>query len=276
MLLRLPGASAPGVEPNRTGGGRMAKTYTCNLERDGEQRAFKGHGHAALGTAGAVSFVKGTFEPGWRWSKDVKPIAGTDACLVHHLGYTISGRMRVTNVDGTETEIGPGDAFDIAPGHDAYVVGDEPCVMVDCSPDATHYASKMKAGTEDPKIGIVRKGYAAFNAADISTLVSMMSHDVIQHVPGTSKLAGDYKGIDAVLSYYAKLSEVSGGTFRAHLIDVHSDGHGHVVATHQTSATRNGVTRVSRGSLLFTFLGEKVTDVLQLHGDLEGDDAFLT
>jgi ketosteroid isomerase-like protein len=148
--------------------------------------------------------------------------------------------------------------------------------MIDCSPDATHYASKMKSGTEDRYIAIVRKGYAAFNAADVTTLVSLMSHDVIQHVPGTSKLAGDYKGVDAVLAYYAKLGEVTGGTFRAHLIDAHADGHGHVVATHQTIATRKGTTRVARGSLLFTFLGDKVTDILQLHGDLAGDDAFLS
>ena len=68
---------------------------------------------------------------------------------------------------------------------------------------------------------------------------------------------------------------VTGGTFKAHLIDVHGDGHGHVVAIHQTYATRNGETRVSRGSILFTFLGEKATDLLELRSDIAGDDAFL-
>jgi hypothetical protein len=65
------------------------------------------------------------------------------------------------------------------------------------------------------------------------------------------------------------------GTFRADLIDVHGDGLGHVSAVHQISASRKGSNLVSRGSILFTFLGTKATDLLELHGDLPGDDAFL-
>lgn len=72
-----------------------------------------------------------TYDPGWRWSVDVKPIAGTDSCRYHHLGVTISGRCRAQMQDGTELEIGPGDVFEIPPGHDAWVVGDEPWVSVD-------------------------------------------------------------------------------------------------------------------------------------------------
>jgi class 3 adenylate cyclase len=72
-----------------------------------------------------------TYEPGWRWSTDVKPIAGTDACQYHHVGYTVSGRMRVQMPDGTELEIGPREVFEIPPGPDAGVVGDDPWVGVD-------------------------------------------------------------------------------------------------------------------------------------------------
>jgi len=72
-----------------------------------------------------------TYEPGWRWSVDVKPIAGTTTCQYHHLGVTMSGRLRVEMPDGTELEIGPGEVFEIPPGHDAWVVGDEPWVSVD-------------------------------------------------------------------------------------------------------------------------------------------------
>lgn len=255
----------------------MAQVYSSNLERDGEKRAFKGHGGAVLGSAGGATFLKGTFEPGWRWSTDVAPIAGTTSCQVRHLGYVISGRMTVTFDDGAEVTIGPGDAFDLPPGHDASVVGNESCVMVDVSPAATRYASKAAAtgDYEDRYLALVRKGYAAFNTGDIETLVSLLSHDVIQHVPGKSALAGDYKGIEAVLGYYGKLGEMTGGTFKAHLIDVHGDGHGHVTAVHQTYATRNGETRVSRGSILFTFLGDKATDLLEMRSDIAGDDAFL-
>jgi class 3 adenylate cyclase len=72
-----------------------------------------------------------SYEPGWRWSVDVKPIAGTDSCQFHHFGVTLGGRVRVEMRDGTELEIGPGDVFEIPPGHDAWVIGDEPWVSVD-------------------------------------------------------------------------------------------------------------------------------------------------
>ena len=256
----------------------MAQVYTSNLERDGEHRAFKGHGRATIASAGGVGLMRATFEPGWRWSQDVAPLTGTTSCQVRHLGFVLSGRMHVVFDDGTETDIGPGDLFDFPAGHDAFTVGEEACVAIDISPDTTRYAKGATAPSpqvEDRYLALVRKGYAAFNSGDIDTLVKLLSTDVIQHVPGTSVLAGDYKGIEAVLGYYAKIGEMTGGTFRAHLVDVHGDGHGHVTAVHQSIATRNGVTRVTRGSILFTFLGDKVTDLLELRSDIAGDDAFL-
>ena len=72
-----------------------------------------------------------SYEPGWRWSKDVKPIAGTETCQFHHVGITLSGRARIELPDGIELELGPGDVFEIPPGHDAWVIGDEPWVSVD-------------------------------------------------------------------------------------------------------------------------------------------------
>jgi hypothetical protein len=66
-----------------------------------------------------------TFEPGWRWSECVKPVAGTDSCQARHVGAVHAGRLRVRHEDGTETEVGPGQAYVIEPGHDAWVVGDE-------------------------------------------------------------------------------------------------------------------------------------------------------
>ena len=83
-----------------------------------------------------------TFEPGWKWSDCVKPIAGTKSCMVHHNGYVVSGRMRIKMDDGAETEIGPGDVFVCPPGHDAWIVGKEPCVAYDFS-GAVDYAKKQ-------------------------------------------------------------------------------------------------------------------------------------
>ena len=75
--------------------------------------------------------LKGQFDPGWRWSEHLKPVVGTDSCQSPHLLYVLSGRMRVRMNDGSEDEVGPNTVARIEPGHDAWVVGDEPCVVVD-------------------------------------------------------------------------------------------------------------------------------------------------
>ncbi len=80
-------------------------------------------------------------KPGWRWSKDVKPIAGTKSCEAPHFQYQISGRLVVKMDDGTESHSGPGDVTVLPSGHDAWVVGDEPVVVVDWS-GATHYGER--------------------------------------------------------------------------------------------------------------------------------------
>lgn len=72
-----------------------------------------------------------TWEPGWRWSVDVKPIVGTDYCQSHHVAYAISGHGHIEMSDGIGMDIGPGEVYEIPPGHDAWVVGDEPFVSVD-------------------------------------------------------------------------------------------------------------------------------------------------
>jgi hypothetical protein len=77
---------------------------------------------------GDVKAARFTMQPGWRWSECVKPVAGTDSCQARHVGAAVSGRMHVIQNDGSEAEVGPGEAYIIDPGHDAWVVGDEPFV----------------------------------------------------------------------------------------------------------------------------------------------------
>jgi quercetin dioxygenase-like cupin family protein len=72
-----------------------------------------------------------TFQPGWRWSECIKPVVGTDTCQVEHIGYVVSGRLHITHEDGSEAEVKPGDVYRIAPGHDAWVVGDDAAVFVE-------------------------------------------------------------------------------------------------------------------------------------------------
>jgi hypothetical protein len=74
---------------------------------------------------GGTTAARFTFEPGWKWSECVKPVAGTDSCQLRHVGVVQAGRLHVTHEDGTEGEVGPGEAYVIEPGHDAWVVGDE-------------------------------------------------------------------------------------------------------------------------------------------------------
>jgi mannose-6-phosphate isomerase-like protein (cupin superfamily) len=74
---------------------------------------------------GDVSASRMTFEPGWRWSECIKPTVKTDSCQVHHVGMVQSGQLHIKHDDGSETEIGPGDAYVVEPGHDAWVVGEQ-------------------------------------------------------------------------------------------------------------------------------------------------------
>ncbi len=98
-------------------------------------------GKLELVTLGGVTFGRATFEPGWKWSASVKPLVKTASCQAPHLQYHVSGRLQVIMDDGTAQEFGPGDVSLIPPGHDAWVVGIEPVVVIDVSGMA-HYAEK--------------------------------------------------------------------------------------------------------------------------------------
>jgi mannose-6-phosphate isomerase-like protein (cupin superfamily) len=80
---------------------------------------------------GDVKAARMTMQPGWKWSECIKPVAGTESCQAAHLGFVVSGRLHVTCTDGSEADLRPGDAYRIAPGHDAWVDGDEPYVAME-------------------------------------------------------------------------------------------------------------------------------------------------
>jgi quercetin dioxygenase-like cupin family protein len=111
----------------------MAGLEAKSLDQPDETRPFVAKGKLDLVKLGSVTVGRGVFEPGWRWSQHVKPIAGTDSCQSSHVGYVLSGRMKVVMDDGTEGEARPGMAVVIPPGHDAWVEGDEACVVLDFS-----------------------------------------------------------------------------------------------------------------------------------------------
>ena len=103
-----------------------------NLSKPDEKRTFE-KGQVELVTIGGVTFGRATFQPGWKWSTHVKPVVKTESCEAPHLKYHISGRIHVVMDDGSEAEYGPGDISLIPPGHDAWVVGNDPVVVIDIS-----------------------------------------------------------------------------------------------------------------------------------------------
>lgn len=109
----------------------MSALESKSFDEPDEVRPFAAKGEVQLVTLADSMVSKGRFEPGWRWSEHVRPIAGTESCQSPHFLYVMSGRMHVAMDDGTTAEAAPNQVVRIEPGHDAWVVGDEPCVVVD-------------------------------------------------------------------------------------------------------------------------------------------------
>jgi mannose-6-phosphate isomerase-like protein (cupin superfamily) len=116
----------------------MASVERKNLQSPDEVRTFE-KGRAEIVNIGGGSVGRLVLEPGWRWSTHVKPIAKTEWCEAPHFQYHASGRLHVVMEDGAEFEVGPGEITNLPAGHDAWVVGNEPVVLVDFQ-GATNYA----------------------------------------------------------------------------------------------------------------------------------------
>jgi quercetin dioxygenase-like cupin family protein len=107
----------------------MTKPTITRFDSPTETREFE-RGRFALVEVGGVTIGRATYEPGWKWSEHVGPTAETDSCEVEHVGLVVSGRAAVLMDDGTELVLEPGDLFHVPPGHDSWVVGDEPYVSL--------------------------------------------------------------------------------------------------------------------------------------------------
>lgn len=116
----------------------MEKSEQRSFGSPDEVREFT-HGRAEILKMDGGEVGRLVLQPGWRWSNDVKPIAGTESCEVPHFQYHVAGTLAIRMDDGTEYTAVAGDVTSLPSGHDAWVVGDEPVVVVDWN-GATHYA----------------------------------------------------------------------------------------------------------------------------------------
>jgi ketosteroid isomerase-like protein len=123
---------------------------------------------------------------------------------------------------------------------------------------------------------IVRRGYEAFGQGDMDTLRSIMTPDVVQSVPGKSKVSGEHKGVDNVLGYYATLFEMTNGTLKADLQSAKDEGTDKVVAVHHLTAQRDGKSYDQNETLTFTLSGGKISRLDESHPDQAAFDAFFS
>jgi quercetin dioxygenase-like cupin family protein len=109
----------------------MARMQKKSLDSSPDETRTFEKGKIELANFGDVTVGRVVLEPGWSWEKCVKPIVKTNSCQAPHTQYVISGKIKVVMDDGAEEEFGPGDAAEIPPGHNAWVIGDEPVVGID-------------------------------------------------------------------------------------------------------------------------------------------------
>ncbi len=108
----------------------MASIETKSMDHPDEKRSPEKTDMSVV-HLGDATVARLSVEPGWTWATCIKPLVGTESCQAAHLGYVVSGRIHIASNDGAELDLGPGDAYRIDPGHDAWVLGDEPFVALE-------------------------------------------------------------------------------------------------------------------------------------------------
>jgi hypothetical protein len=108
----------------------MNKAELKRFDKPDEVREFP-NGRLELITVGGATVFRAIYEPGWKWSESLQPMMNTKSCEAPHFIYHVSGVLKVLMDDGDELECGPGDVSLLPSGHDAWVIGDEPAVVVD-------------------------------------------------------------------------------------------------------------------------------------------------
>ncbi len=178
----------------------MARLQARNFDTDGDRHAFS-NGLAEIVKLGDATVARGVYQPGWRWSTDMPEIAGSPTCRLHHLGYAISGALHVETDDGQALDVQTGSVYEIPPGHDAWVVGDEPFVTIDWTSAHTWLAQEVLGE---------------------SLVVTVVLTDIVD---STAKLheVGDWAWRELLATHNARLREQL-NTFRGRQVKSTGDG----------------------------------------------------
>jgi class 3 adenylate cyclase len=158
----------------------VAKLQKRNLANPDEVRSV-GRGKLELVEIGDTAIGRIQYDPGWRWSDDVRPIVGGELCDVRHVGVCLSGRLRIEMADGSTMEIGAFDAYEVPPAHDAWVIGDEPWISIDSQ--GRRYFAKLD------------------EAADRRTLATILLTDIVSSTELVAQL-GDFAWRDRLAQYH--------------------------------------------------------------------------
>jgi class 3 adenylate cyclase len=178
----------------------MARLQTRIFDTEGDRHAFS-NGLAQIVTLGDATVARGVYQPGWRWSTDMPDIAGSPTCRLHHLGYSISGGLHVLMDDGQTMDVQAGSVYEIPPGHDAWVVGDEPFITIDWTSAHTWLAQEVLAD---------------------SIVVTVVLTDIVDSTAILHKV-GDWAWRELLASHNARLREQL-NTFRGRQVKSTGDG----------------------------------------------------
>jgi class 3 adenylate cyclase len=179
----------------------MPRLQVKTFDAPDERRTFS-LGHAEVVNLDEATVGRSQWEPGWRWTKHLAPVAGTSSCQVHHLGLSVSGRLRVETDDGASIDIPPDSIYEIPPGHDAWVVGDEPWVTVEW--------------TSARIVGVAPEGPGE------RVLATVLFTDIVDSTATLQRL-GDDAWRDLLLRHNARLRDEL-NTFRGREVTTTGDG----------------------------------------------------
>lgn len=189
----------------------MQQTEHRHFDKADEVREFP-KGRVELLRVGGSEIGRLVLQPGWRWSKDVKPTAGTDSCTAPHFQYHVAGRLAVRMDDGTEFIAGPGDVTSLPSGHDAWVVGDDPVVVVDWF-GARDYAKEGAVAMD--ALSAVEAFGSAWTNHDLDKAIAMTSDDCVFDATGPAPDGTRCVGREAIRAIWAPIFADADSRFEA-------------------------------------------------------------